>query len=304
MEKVYICIPIFNRINFTINCLKSICSQSYKNFQIIICDDGSTDGSSEIISNLYPEVIIIPGTGNLWWTGATNLSVKKALEIGDKSDFILTLNNDTEIENNTIEELVSFSIAHRRVIVGAINLFFNNRNLIEPSAFKAKGKGFLPLFHFRIHNWGDDIRKYSATFSEVNSLSGKGVLFPIEVFNTVGLYDEKALPHYHADSVFTRKANDYGFKIFLNYKAKVYSHQSLSGIGTITSNPKILEFIKSFFVLKSPNHFITLYNRAKIIYKDHYLIYLIFNLIAIIGGFAKRWFYFHLDNLKSIFKKI
>ncbi len=93
---IYIIIPVFNRKNFTRKCLISLRNQSLKNFKIIIIDDGSTDNTSEMLKNEFPEVHVIIGDGNFWWTRSINLGVKYVLE--NKGDYILLLNNDTELD--------------------------------------------------------------------------------------------------------------------------------------------------------------------------------------------------------------
>jgi len=90
---LYIIIPIFNRIEYTKGCLLSLYKQTYKNFKIVVINDGSTDGSGKVLERDFPSVHVINGDGNLWWTAATNLGVKFALKNG--ADYILTLNNDT-----------------------------------------------------------------------------------------------------------------------------------------------------------------------------------------------------------------
>ncbi len=47
---VFICLPVYNRINYTLKCIESIQHQEYKDYKIIICDDDSDDGTYDIIS--------------------------------------------------------------------------------------------------------------------------------------------------------------------------------------------------------------------------------------------------------------
>jgi GT2 family glycosyltransferase len=90
---IYIVIPVFNRINFTRECLISLRGQTYTDYKTLVVDDGSTDDTEEIIKREFPEVKVLKGDGNLWWTGATNMGIEYALKIGHENDFILTLNS-------------------------------------------------------------------------------------------------------------------------------------------------------------------------------------------------------------------
>ena len=284
VPKIYICIPIFNRIEYTLKCIESIYNQSYPNFQIIICDDNSSDFSFEIISKKYPKTILLKGNGNLWWTGATNKCIEYALKTGINSDFIYTLNNDTELYPNTLEKLIELTKLFPNSIIGTLNVFYNNHNLIENSAFIKKKTGRFK----RVNKFGEELDS-KIEIKKVSALSGKGVLIPFNLFQKIGLYNFEKLPHYHADFEFSYRACKNGFPILLSYSSKLKSHQNLSGIGSVTSKPNIKEFIKSFKSIKSTHHLPSLYNFYKLIYGKSYLLYFLSSLIFIHIGFIKRY---------------
>ena len=62
---IYIVIPVFNRKQFTKDCLDSLRKQTDKRFKVVVVDDGSTDGTSDMLKEEYPEVHILYGDGNL-----------------------------------------------------------------------------------------------------------------------------------------------------------------------------------------------------------------------------------------------
>jgi len=84
--KIWICIPVFNRKELTLKCLASLQRQQFNNFITVVCDHGSTDGTSVAINQQFPEVIIIQGDNSLWWTAAINRSVAYVLEHADDND--------------------------------------------------------------------------------------------------------------------------------------------------------------------------------------------------------------------------
>lgn len=287
---IYICIPIHNRIDYTLKCIESIKNQTYTNFLIVICDDGSNDNTSDIVSKKYPDVILLNADGNLWWTGATNKCVEYALERGDDNDYVYTLNNDTELFPNTLASLIEISKTNNNAIIGTLNVFYDNINYVENSAFIKKS-----VFGFsRVNKFGEEL-KINETLLRVDALSGKGVLIPFSVFKNIGLYDFAKLPHYHADFEFTFRANHNGYPVYLSYITKLKSHQYLSGIGSVTSKPNILEFISSFKSIKSTHHLQSLINMHKLVYGKSYLMYLFISLIFIHLGFIKRLIKFKLS---------
>ena len=87
---VFIIIPVHNRKALTHDCLASLETQTWKDFRVIVVDDGSTDGTADMLRTMFPSVIVLTGNGNLFWTAATNLGIRYALAQG--ATHILTLN--------------------------------------------------------------------------------------------------------------------------------------------------------------------------------------------------------------------
>jgi len=81
-------------------CLNSVKKQSYKNLEVVVVDNASSDGSREFISKNFPEVKLITSRVNLGFDGGNNVGIKQA-----KGEFLMMLNNDTLLTPNCIEEL-------------------------------------------------------------------------------------------------------------------------------------------------------------------------------------------------------
>src|SRR6185295_5128576 len=103
--QIYIVIPVHNRKTFTRDCLRSLENQTVANHhRIIIVDDGSQDGTDEMLSIEFPDVIVLSGNGNLFWTAAINLGIRHALSLG--AEYVLTLNNDTAASETFMEQML------------------------------------------------------------------------------------------------------------------------------------------------------------------------------------------------------
>lgn len=92
--------------------LDSLKKQTFKNFEIIVVDNGSTDGSIEFIKIKYPKVRIIESKNNLGFSGGNNLGIKVA-----KGKYILLINNDVWIKKDFLEKFYNFYLRSNLDIV-------------------------------------------------------------------------------------------------------------------------------------------------------------------------------------------
>ena len=126
---LFIVTPVFNRKDFTCNFLESLRKQTVRDFKVIIVDDGSTDKTSEMITENFPEVILLQQKGSLWWSEATNIGVKHAIKMDATN--IITMNNDTLLESNLLQELLNYSLQFPNNLLMPIGLHHETDVLID-----------------------------------------------------------------------------------------------------------------------------------------------------------------------------
>lgn len=217
---IYTVIPVHNRKNFTRECLISLRLQTPEH-KVVIVDDGSTDGTKEMLQTEFPEVIVVEGDGNLFWTAAINLGIRHALELG--ADYIFTLNNDTIAAPDLLEKMLLWAERTPDALLGAFDIV---------------AKTMKPHYGGEVVIWRWDKSRFLLDelkpdeqhgIHEVSLFPGRGLLIPRKVFDKIGFFEEKLLPHYMADYDFTHLARRNGFKIYCNYDAKVYTYPEESG---------------------------------------------------------------------------
>ena len=218
---LFIVIPVFNRKQYTKDCLLSLRQQTYSQFKTIVVDDGSTDGTAEMLAREFPEVIRLEGDGNLFWTAATNLGIRHAL--AQNATYVMTLNNDTLAPPDFLEQMVKWAEQKPNALLGALAL---------DSVTKR------PVFGGSIINWKTDVAtkllrvlpaEAQVGLHLVSHFPGRGLLIPRQVLDTIGLFDEKNFPHYYADYDFTHRATRRGFPVYCNYDARLYTYPEASG---------------------------------------------------------------------------
>lgn len=244
---IYIVIPVFNRKVLLHNCLSSLRSQTNQNFKVIVVDDGSTDGTSDMLRENFPEVIVLKGDGNLWWTGATNMGVRHALSLCKEDDFIMALNDDLVVGPEYIDTFYKVAAAHPDALIGSVVTDINNRDVIF--------SGGVRINWFTAKHIGLNVGKSLASFGkghyeEVSYLTGRGVLFPSKVFRKIGVYNDK---HYAqcGDPELPRRAQMAGFKLIVSYDVPVFSPVEDKGHINYTKKFRFADLKKYYFNIRS-----------------------------------------------------
>lgn len=128
--KIAIILLNWNGKRDTLACLDSLKNLTYLNFETILVDNGSTDGSVLAIREHYPHLQIIETGSNLGFAEGNNVGISKALEQG--AEFFFLLNNDTVVASNILEEFVETFRTHPEAgIVGARIFLFDQRDTLD-----------------------------------------------------------------------------------------------------------------------------------------------------------------------------
>lgn len=216
LRKVEIVTPVHDRCAETLQCLRSIARSetSGLSLHIIVVDDGSTDGTVEAVTAEFPEVEIVHGDGNLWYTAGTNRGIEAALK--HDPDYILAINNDQVFDDKCIRSMVECAERHARSVVGALLLNWETPH----SVFQVSPRWDVWRGGFR-HWYKQTVWTVPAKPWEVEIIVGNCVLYPVAVVREVGLMDEKRLVQY-GDAEYTPRMKRRGWRLLIEPRARVF----------------------------------------------------------------------------------
>ena len=165
--QVSVVIVNYNTCGLLRNCLRSVFAQTRDvDFEVIVSDNGSVDGSVEMVRQEFPQVVLVENKANLGFGPANNRGVNVA-----KGEFIFYLNSDTLLQNNAIKIFYDYWKSHESENLGALgcNLVDGEQKLSHsygtfPKAFFVLKKMVLHVFSFYAKNvlkmLGGDMRKH------------------------------------------------------------------------------------------------------------------------------------------------
>src|SRR6056297_688817 len=123
-KSVYIVILNWNNFQETIDCVESCKKLTYSNFKILLVDNGSTDGSEDILKKEFPGIPLIQTGENLGYSGGNNAGIRHALEQG--ADYIWLLNNDTVVDPQCLAKMVQTAESSNQIGMVGSKIFYHH----------------------------------------------------------------------------------------------------------------------------------------------------------------------------------
>ena len=268
--EVSVVIPNFNGIAFLDSVLASLEGQTLSNFEVILVDNGSTDGSCSFVTANYPWVRLIELSENFGFCGAVNAGIRAA-----KAPYVLLLNNDTEVKEDFVEEMLAAIRRHKNAFsCGARMVQYHDRDRLDDV-----GNYYCALGWSFARGRGKDIHAYE-TEDKIFSACAGAAIYRKKIIEKIGYFDEEHFA-YLEDTDIGYRARIYGYENWYAPKAIVYH------VGSGTSGSRYNQF-KTRYSSR---------NNIYLIYKNMPLLQIILNLPFLAVGFLIKFLFFAVKGM-------
>lgn len=268
--EVSVVIPNFNGIAFLDSVLASLEGQTLNNFEVILVDNGSTDGSCSFVTANYPWVHLIELSENFGFCGAVNAGIRAA-----KAPYVLLLNNDTEVKEDFVEEMLAAIRRHKNAFsCGARMVQYHDRDKLDDV-----GNYYCALGWSFARGRGKDIHAYE-TEDRIFSACAGAAIYRKKILEKIGYFDEEHFA-YLEDTDIGYRARIYGYENWYAPKAIVYH------VGSGTSGSRYNQF-KTRYSSR---------NNIYLIYKNMPLLQIILNLPFLVAGFLVKFLFFAVKGM-------
>ncbi len=205
-------------------CLDSLQQQTFRDFETILVDNGSTDGSLELIRERYPWVRLIELPTNSGFSGGNNEGLRHA-----SGEYIVVLNNDTETEPGWLAELVRVADANPRAgQVGCRICAMDDHDRIDSLGHGVCADG-MTRGRYRLRRW-TEIRGEFSPVQEMFFGTACVSLYRRAALEEAGFYDDDMFA-IGEDSDLGLRLRWYGWDALLATDAVVYhKYSATSGV--------------------------------------------------------------------------
>lgn len=278
MKKVTVVIPNYNGIKFLQDCLQALMNQDSgtPEYRILVVDNGSQDGSVELIKELYPQVEVEVLSENTGFCHAVNIGIRKS-----DTPYVILLNNDTKVASGFVSGLCSAIERDPKIFsVSAKMLMWDEPGLIDDA-----GDRYCVLGWAYARGKGRSVKCYGKR-EEVFSACGGAAIYRREILEQIGLFDEAHFA-YLEDLDIGWRARIYGYHNYYEPSAEVIHYGSASTGSRYNEKKTVLAAANNVYVVG----------------KNMPLLQLLINLPFLLLGYLVKFFFFCRKGMGLLYLK-
>lgn len=197
-------------------CLRAVLESEYSPLEIIVVDNGSTDRTSSVVKEQFPQVKLLRAPRNLGFAGGNNLGIRNA-----QGDIVVLLNDDTEVTpewlsgaRRAIESLPDWGILGAKLLYPDKKTIQHAGGTILPNALTQ-----------HIGNGEVDSGQYD-TIRRCDYVTGAAFFIRRKLINKIGLLDEGYFPIYFEEVDYCFRARAAGYEVYYVPEIKVLHYES------------------------------------------------------------------------------
>ena len=266
-------IPNYNGIEYLKNCIDSLLKGT-RVPKIIVVDNGSTDGSRELIETGYPQIRLILFSENKGFDAAVNAGIRAA-----DTGYVFLLNNDTVVDKACVEELENAMEGRDRLFCAGAKMI----NMRFPEKIDDAGDFYCALGWAFARGKDKDASGYQKPGRIFSACAG-AALYRRELFETIGYFDEEHFA-YLEDIDIGYRANIMGYRSEYAPKAVVY--HAGSGFSGSRHNPFKVD--------------LTARNSIYLIYKNMPVLQILLNLPFLLAGYLIKFLFFLKKGMGRVY---
>ena len=275
MNRVLVVIPHYNKIELLVNCINYLNKQDVDDFDVLIVDNGSSDGSIEYISEIcngndrFHSILL---SENMGFAIAVNKGFKFAID--NNYDYTLLLNNDAYAEKSFVKNLTNAIMNRKnRFAISSLMLTYNDKSIVDDFGDEYNILGY--AFQNKTGHPVSSITKNEIVFSACGGAS----IYNNEIVKKIGFLDEHFFA-YLEDIDFSYRARLHGYLVETCRDAACYH------LGSATSGSKYNEFKVR----------ISSRNNIYLVYKNMPNLQIAINIIPLLIGTLVKFGYFVVNG--------
>lgn len=233
---VYILLPVHNRREITKGFIDCLSVQTNQDYHLLLIDDGSTDGTEDMVREKIANLTVLKGKGNWWWAGGLQQGINWLKKNNcSNANIVLMINDDVSFDPYFFEKAVSILNNMKKSLLLA-QLINKKTGETQESGIKAN----LPRQQFQV----------ALNPKEINCLSTRGLFLRFSDLLEIGDFYPHILPHYGSDYEFTIRAHRKGFNLCTTPELAICPDANQTGFHEISAD-NFSDYLSKYFSKKS-----------------------------------------------------